>query len=998
MKTVIKRGLLILVTFSLIVTAFVSVGAIGDVRASGPAYVSHAPISITSHSALVALRNTNVATGSGTAADPYVINGYDITGTGGGVTGGGVCINIYNITDHLVISNCFLHESWWGVEISKSSNISVTNTNSSDNYRYGVWLDHSGNNTITNNILVDGAHGIFSAGASDNIIENNSCRATRACAVMLSEHSNRNVFSNNTCFSSGDNGIYVLNYSNNNIIKNNVFKNNIGHGVHLANSYNNEVYGNDLIGNNRSSSTYNPLHKQATDTGTGNQWNTASYGNYWSDWTSPDADNNGIIDSPYLIGESSSKDNYPLASPHNPGVTVPVVTAPAAPAGLTAIAGNGQVSLAWTAPNSNGGTIDHYVVYRNGTAVGTPATTSFVDTVLNNGVTYSYLVAAHNGAGLGPNSTAVTATPQTVPGAPTALTATPGSTQVSLAWTAPSENGGAAIDYYLVYVGGVAGTTQYTTTAATITGLTNGQTYSFTVSAHNLAGNGSQSVAAASTPFTVPGTPGGLTATPGSTQVSLAWTAPSENGGAAIDYYLVYVGGVAGTTQYTTTAATITGLTNGQTYSFTVSAHNLAGNGSQTSGVSAAPNATVAIPDSPTGLAAVASDAQVSLSWTAPAGNGGAAIDYYIVYQDGTDVLHATGTSATVKSLVDGKAYGFTVAAHNSVGIGAQTSAVSATPTLAPAVPGAPTGLSAVPGSAQVSITWAAPTSNGGAAIDYYIVYQGGKDIAHPTLNSKVVTGLTNGQSYVFAIAAHNSVGTGPQTSGVSTTPTKAPAAPSTPTGLTLKAGNTQVSLSWIAPSSNGGATVDYYIVYQDGVDVSHPSTTSMNVTGLTNGQSYNFTVAAHNSAGTGVQTSAISATPSLSAIAPGVPTDLTNVAGDGIVKLSWTAPTISGSSGIDYYIIYQDGVDVVHSTGTSTTITGLTNGQTYSFTVAAHNSGGVGEQSLIDTTSPSGGSSNVGTAKSAGIDSMVIFAGILVLLAAIVAILLIVRRNRRNA
>ena len=652
MKTATNRGLLILVSFSLIVSIFASVGAIGDVQASGPAYISHAPISITSHSALVALKNTNVATGSGTAADPYVINGYNITGTGGGVTGGGVCINIYNITDHLVISNCFLHDSWWGVEISKSSNITVINTNSSGNYRYGVWLDHSGNNTIKNNVLIDGAHGIFTAGASDNIIENNTCRATRACAVMLSEYSDRNYISNNTCYASGDNGIYVLNYSNNNIIVNNVFKNNIGHGVHLANSNYNKVYGNDLIGNNKSSSTFNILHQQAADTGIGNQWNTGTYGNYWSDWTTPDANHDGIIDNPYPIGEGNSKDNLPLASPHNPGIIVPVVTVPGAPV-LTAVAGNGQVSLSWTVPTSNGA-IDHYNLYRNGTAVGTAGSISFVDTNVSIGTTYSYQVSAHNSAGYGPNSTAATATPQTVPGAPTMLIATPSRAQVSLTWTAPSNNGGAAIDYYLVYVDGVAGVQQYTATAATITGLTNGQTYNFTVSAHNPAGNGSQSVALASTPFTVPGTPGGLIATPSSAQVSLTWTAPSNNGGAAIDYYLVYVDGVAGVQQYTATAATITGLTNGQTYNFTVSAHNLAGNGSQTTAVSATVNPVMATPDSPTGLAAVAGDAQVSLSWTAPASDGGATIDYYIIYQNGSDVQHATGTSATVNGLVDG--------------------------------------------------------------------------------------------------------------------------------------------------------------------------------------------------------------------------------------------------------------------------------------------------------------------------------------------------------
>ena len=683
-------------------------------------------------------------------------------------------------------------------------------------------------------------------------------------------------------------------------------------------------------------------------------------------------------------------------SGNSSSVQVIPYTFPYAPNQPTAVPGDKQVTLSWTAPLSIGRPIDYYIVYQDGTALPDhPTGPSTVITGLVNGQTYSFKVSAHNLAGSGPWSEAVTATPspaQTVPGVPIDLVATPGNAQVSMSWKAPTSNGGAAIDYYIVYQNGtdIAHTTL---TTKSVSGLINGVSYKFEVAAHNSVGPGPQSGPMTCVPLTIPGTPSGLSADPGNGRVSLSWSIPSSNGGAVIDYYIVYQNGTDIAHQ-TSNSLIVSGLTNGVSYTFKVAAHNIAGNGPQSSGVATTPMAVTTaptVPGIPTGLAATSGSAQVSLSWTAPASNGGALIDYYIVYLNGSDVQHSTGTAASVTGLDNGQTYDFSVAAHNSAGAGIQTPSVSVTLNPSTAVPGVPTDLVATPGNAQVYLSWTAPSDNGGAIIDYYLVYVNGVARSdHYATTSTTITGLTNDQPYSFAITAHNSVGEGSRSSALTVSPTTVAKVPGVPIGLTATPGNGLVALSWASPDNNGGAAIDYYIVYQNGTEVARTTNASNNVSGLANGEPYDFTVAAHNSIGTGNQTSSITATPSSGIALPGIPTDLTSTAGTGNVTLSWNAP--SGSSSIDYYIVYQDGVDVSHTSSTSATITGLNDREDYSFSVAAHNAGGVGAQSSAQNISPSPSG-----ASSGGDNLSYLSITLALLIVAIIAAILVVRRNRKR-
>ncbi|MEI6796604.1 MAG: fibronectin type III domain-containing protein, partial [Methanomassiliicoccales archaeon] len=132
--------------------------------------------------------------------------------------------------------------------------------------------------------------------------------------------------------------------------------------------------------------------------------------------------------------------------------------------------------------------------------------------------------------------------------------------------------------------------------------------------------------------------------------------------------------------------------------------------------------------------------------------------------------------------------------------------------------------------------------------------------IASPTALTYTDAGLTNGQNYWYQVSAVNAAGEGANASALSTTPFTLPSAPA---GLVATGGNVQIALRWTAPS-NGGSAIDYYVIYQNGSALNlHPTGLTVTITGLNNGVNYSFAVAAHNAAGLGSQSAAISSSPS---------------------------------------------------------------------------------------------------------------------------------------
>jgi len=558
---------------------------------------------------------------------------------------------------------------------------------------------------------------------------------------------------------------------------------------------------------------------------------------------------------------------------------------PTAPQDLKAIGGNAQVALIWKAPRFDGASaITNYTIYRE-TYSGSETflvkignVHTYQDNSVTNGQKYFYKVTANNTFGESPRSNEANATPATTPTAPEDLAAAPGNTQIALSWKAPADNGGFSITNYTVYRNDTRLTVLGNVRTYTDSGLVNGVTYTYNVSALNIIGEGPKSIGVIAIPGTIPTAPRGLHATPGNAQIALTWMAPASNGGASISNYSIYrgtasgfeslfVNGYSGGTSWVDTNITV-----GKIYYYTVSAVNAAGEGPRSNETNATP---YKVPSAPT-LTATAGISKVTLSWTIPSSNG-ALIANYSVYRGttpGTETIfikgHTGGASWVDTNITVGTTYYYMVGAVNAAGEGPRSNEQNATPY---AVPSAPT-LTATAGILKVMLSWTVPSSNG-LSITNYSIYRGttpGGEIlfvkGHTGGTSWVDTNITVGTTYYYMVSAVNAAGEGPRSNERTATPGNIPNVPS---GLTASGGNTQVTLRWSAPM--GGGNPAHYDIYRSEsltgtyTLIASPTATRYNDTGLTNGHKYWYKINAQNSFGVSENTTAISAMPHATSI-----------------------------------------------------------------------------------------------------------------------------------
>lgn len=377
-----------------------------------------------------------------------------------------------------------------------------------------------------------------------------------------------------------------------------------------------------------------------------------------------------------------------------------------------------------------------------------------------------------------------------------------------------------------------------------------------------------------------------------------------------------------------------------ETYSFSATVYEL--------DVLTTPVVDNTAPTTPTGLTATSTGPDtVNLSWSASSDNIG--VTGYNVYRNGIKLsgMPVAATSYNDSGLTASTSYSYKVTAVDAAGNeSGQSTAATATTNAPPDTtpPAVPTGLTATPGDSKVTLSWTANTSD--PDLQGYNVYQGATKLTSSPITATsyiIASGLTNGSMYYFSVSSvdlsgNESAKTTTYATPQDTTP------PDVPTGLTATVGDTKVTLQWSAVTNSDVAG---YNLYRDSIKVNSspiPATTYTD-TGLINGTTYSYRVSAVDLTGNeSAKSTAKVATPLTTLVAPTV----TAKPGNGIITLSWT-PVLGATT----YKIYSGATLLGTTTDTSYTVSGLTNGSDYSYTVVASGPSGDSPYSPPATTTP---------------------------------------------
>jgi fibronectin type 3 domain-containing protein len=485
---------------------------------------------------------------------------------------------------------------------------------------------------------------------------------------------------------------------------------------------------------------------------------------------------------------------------------------------------NHELDLAWSAPNNQGTPLEGYKIYRSGDGnsysllhtIADPNALTYADTSLTNGTVYYYYVTSYNANSESSASNVVSEYPSTVPFSPSSGSVTlvnhngsSNGTELLLSWSQnPTDivhNGGSAVQQFIIMdstdstqvgnVYAVNGTSNY---SYVLTGLTNGESYSFELFSQNRDGNSSSHTTSGSAiPSGLPDAPviSNLVNSNSSgdgEQATINWSllnvasggnnvVPS-NEGSAISHYKLYMNDVLiETANGSATSYIETGVVNGQVNSFTLSAVNANGEGPQSAAVT---GSTACAPDAVNGVSAVHGDSQITVSWNllnvASNGNNvspsdeGAAINGYIAKctdaNNNTFATNVNGStnSAVVTGLTNGMMYSVVVEAQNAIG-NSYSSAISCKPSRSPDVP---RNINIQPYDSAIEISWASPAldisnnPNGGLAFTFSLrVLDQSSNVAYSEDNitgdlQRTISGLADNATYNVELWANNNVDT----------------------------------------------------------------------------------------------------------------------------------------------------------------------------------------------------------------------------------------------
>ena len=632
------------------------------------------------------------------------------------------------------------------------------------------------------------------------------------------------------------------------------------------------------------------------------------------------------------------------------------------PTGLTAAITDpfdGNVSLSWTAPAA-GPEIAGYLVLRYdgadpyaGNAIPTTLAelateTTLVDSNVNAGSTYSYVVIARSADNVSLPADSAAIEP---PAPPTSLAATAANGTIGVSWTAP--DAGTIGTYQLerqpesgewAHLADATETSHYDDTAE------DNETYTYRVQHRNDHGGSTWSTSDAVTLVVAPSAPTGASATASGSDNVLTWTAPDSP---FIDgYHVRHRTGdgdwasladniAAGTVTYThqDAAADVT-------HHYAVRAHNSAGNGPWSDTAS---TGRVTSPMAPTGVNAALNDDDIILTWTRPSS---VHVDGYTVqHQAGADQefvaserLAGTATSYTIADITGDTVYRLAVRAHNSGGDSPWSEAVQVERVLMPSVP---TSVSVAADEVNITLSWTTPEI--GRVAGYHVSYGTAESEARESANidagqtSFVHTDSVEGTAYAYQVRAHNSAGNGPWSDTVQATRLLVPAAPS---NLEAAASAASIGVTWQAPEVSIVASYDIEYGLSSGTERTTASVSGEHDyfihTGSQGDVQYQYRVRSVNAAGQSPWTDAVTATRVLS---PGKPTNVAAAISGDNIEVTWSAPESVFIDGYHVELRQQELQD-----WTRHTVTGATSfthespdaGATYEYRVRTHNAGGV--------------------------------------------------------